>query len=84
MDRNKSLANTHSIIGNSIYMKSGNNSNEYVSVIKPLKIVGFSEQVLPKTPEGYYFDTKKLKKQLQKRVVELSELYERYLLTEGH
>lgn len=43
MDRNKSLANTYSIIGNSIYMKSGNNSNEYVPVIKPLKTVGFSE-----------------------------------------
>lgn len=41
MDTNESLANTHSVIGNSIYMKSGSNSGKYVSATKSLQTVDF-------------------------------------------
>ena len=41
MDINKSFANTHSVIDNSIYMKNGNRSNKYVFTNKPSKIQYF-------------------------------------------
>ena len=63
--------------------KRWNNGNKYAAVTKPLKTVGFGDLWKQKTLEWYYFDTKSKKKQVWKGVVELSEFYERYLLTEG-
>ena len=39
---NKSLANAYFIMGSRLYMKRWNNRIKYVTVIKPLKIQGFS------------------------------------------
>lgn len=50
MDTNKSLANTHFVIDNSIYMKSSNNSNKYVSVIKLFKRQRFDVLLEQKAP----------------------------------
>ena len=63
--------------------KSWSNRSKYVTVIKRLEIHGFGAFEVVKFSKLYYFDTKSKKKQVQKGVVELSELYERYLLTEG-
>ncbi|ERJ83517.1 hypothetical protein HMPREF1987_00874 [Peptostreptococcaceae bacterium oral taxon 113 str. W5053] len=49
---------------------SGSDSNKYVSANKALKMKHLSDLQKRKNPDGYHFDTKSKKKQVQKGVVE--------------
>jgi len=48
MNINKIFANTHSVIDNSIYMKSWSSRSKYITIIKCLKIQGLSDFDLEK------------------------------------